>query len=155
MASVRSAIGQAVKARIQTISAVNGWGLPVKGVYYDKIPMGLELGPEDLPAIFVLDAGADITHEHHLVQVELAFRLQLVDIDEATDDRINEMIRQIAKAFYADSPTAERTDAFRSLHPKVWQLTMVRDETDLHMIDANRIATMTLIVHYRTSPYDL
>lgn len=155
MASKRSAIGQALRTRLKTILTTGGWPLSVKEVYYDKIPMGLELAPEELPAFFLLDDGAVYTHEHQAMVIAHKYRLQIVDTDEQPDDRMNELIRLAAKAIYADSPTAERTDAFRALHPAVFDFWLDEDETDLHMIDGNRIATLRMIVHYRSRPYDL
>lgn len=154
MPSLRSEIFTAFATRLQSITAANGYPIPIKRVFFDKIPLGLELTPEDLPALFALDDGATMEHQHQIVDVALALRVQIVDAEEQSDDRMNELLREVAKALWANSPTAQVQDQFR-IHSRVYQMEMDSDETDLHMIDGNRIATTRLIVHYRTRPYDL
>lgn len=153
--SLRSEIGEAVRDRLLTVTAAGGWPLPVASVFYDKIPLGLELDVHQMPAVLVMDEGASYRHEHSALNVSLAFRLHLVLAEGSTDDQVNLLIREIGKAVWANSPTAETMDGFRLLHPRVYQVEMERDETDLNMIEANRIATVQMIVHYRTRPYDL
>lgn len=152
--SLRSDIGLALKARLASITTANGYPVDVKKVFYDEIPLGLELSPEDLPAIFLLDDGASYEHEHGLLNVARAFRVQLVDQGEATDEAMNLLIRCVGKAVWANSATAQIQDAFR-FHERVYQVDIDTDETDLHMIEGNRIASAQMIVHYRTRPYDL
>lgn len=152
--SLRSEVALAFSARVATVSTANGYPVQINRVFFDKIPLGLELTPEDMPAIFVLDDGAQFTHLHGVVEVALSLRLQVIDVEEASDARMNDLLRNIAKAIWANSPTAEVQDQFR-IHPRVYQMEMDSDETDLHMIDGNRIATTRMIVHYRTRPYDL
>lgn len=155
MASLRSAIGLAIKGRLESITEANGYPIGVKKVFYDRIPLGLELAPEEMPALFLLDDGAAMNHEHGLVNVVRAWRVQIVDGETADDDRMNELIRLVAKALWANSPSAQVQDQFRSMHPAVYQMAMTEDETDLHMIEGNRIASAQFLVHYRTRPYDL
>lgn len=155
MTSIRSEVGLGLKARLETITTANLYPIGVKKVFYDKIPLGLELLPEDLPALFLLDDGASMQHLHGLIEVARAFRVQIVDNEDATDDRMNELIRLVSKAIWANSPTAQVQDAFRSIHERIYQVEMDADETDLHMIEGNRIASVQMIVHYRTRPYDL
>lgn len=152
--SIRSQVGLALQTRLQTITTANGYDVGIRNVYYDTIPMGLELAPEDMPAIFLLDDGATYEHEHKVVNVSRAFRMQIWDAGGVSDDVMNSYIRAIGKAIYADSPTAQVTDMFR-IDPSVYWVQMDSDETDLFMIEANRIATTRYIVHYRTRPYDL
>lgn len=155
MSSVRSQVGLALRTRLASITAANSYPIEIKQVYYDKIPLGLELTPEDLPALFLLDDGADTKHLHGVIEVARQFRVQIVDQEDSTDDRMNELIRLVAKAVWANSATAEVQDQFRSIHERIYQVEMVGDETDLHMIEGNRIASTQMIVHYRTRPYDL
>lgn len=153
--SKRAAIGIAVRDRLKTVTMANGYPVDVRAVYYDDIPMGLELTPEQLPAVFLLDDGAVYGHQHGEVAVAVNYRLQVVDGDKSTDEAMHTIIRCLAKALYADSPAAAVVDRFRALHPGVYQLDLAADETDLHLIEANRIAALRVIVHYRTKPYDL
>lgn len=154
MATVATAIGLALKARIETVTTGNGYVRGFARVFFDKIPMGLELGPDDLPACFILDDGATIQHQHQFLEIQRSYRLQIVDKDEASDEDMAELIRAVAKGIYANSPTAQVQDQFRFTDRVVW-VELSGDDTDLHMIDANRIAALRLIVHYRTRPYDL
>ncbi len=152
--SIRNEVGQALTDRLKTIKTANGYPFDVKQVYYDTIPMGLELTPEDMPALFLMDDGATIEHLHQSLEIARAFRVQIVHTAEASDDTMNTLIRLIAKAVWANHPTAQVQDAFR-FHERVYWVQMDSDETDLHMIESNRIATARMIVHYRTRPYDL
>jgi hypothetical protein len=152
--SLRSAIGLALKARLESITTANGYPAEAKTVWYDKIPMGLELEAHQMPALFLLDEGADIQHVQQQVDIARSFRVQIIAEDTATDEDLEEVVRLVAKAVWANHPTATVDDQYR-FHPRVYQVSMASDETDLHMIDANRIATVRMIVHYRTKPYDL
>lgn len=154
MSSIRSEVGLALKARLSKVTTANGYTSNIKKVYYDKIPMGLELESSDLPAFFLLDDGAGMAHLHGLVDVSRVFRVQVVDREDASDDTMNEHLRNIGKVIWADSPTAEVQDQYR-FHERVYQVEMDADDTDLHMIEGNRIASVQMIVHYRTRPYDL
>jgi hypothetical protein len=154
MTSVRSAVGIALRDRLKKITTANGYTSNIKKVFYDKIPLGLELESSDMPALFLLDDGATSQHLHGVIEIARAFRIQIVDDEESSDEVMNEHIRNVGKVVWADSPTAETQDQYR-FHERVYQVEMDGDETDLHMIEGNRIASVQMIVHYRTRPYDL
>ncbi len=154
MASKRAAIQDALVGRLESITAANGYDVTVQQVYADKIPMGLELEDFNMPAVFVLDEGAAYEHDFKMMKVARSFRLQLVMREDATDSDVGDVLRAIAKSIWANHATAEVMDAFR-FHELVYWVEMTEDETDLHMIESNRIATAKMIVHYRTKPYDL
>lgn len=152
--SIRAQVGHALADRLRTVTAANGYDADIKQVYYDSIPLGLELTPEQLPAIFVLDEGSSVEHDKGVLDVARAYRLQLVH-SQVPDDTMDELLRAVAKAIWANSPTAERVDGWRDMHQRIYQVTLDGDATDVHAIDENRIATMRLIVQYRTKPFDL
>lgn len=152
--TLRTDIKQAFYDRLAAVTTANGWPIQIASIFADKIPLGLELTPEDLPAVFILDDGATFSHLHGVVDVALALRVQIVETEEQPDSRMDALLRTVAKAIWANSPSAEVMDGFR-FHSRVYQVEMDSDETDLHMIDGNRIATTRMIVHYRTRPYDL
>lgn len=154
MTAVRSEILNALKTRLESITQTAGYDVTIKTVYHDKIPVGLELAPEDLPVLFLLDDGSTPEHEHEVVKIALNIRIQIVDVEEASDARIHDLHRAIGKAVWANHPVLQTNSNFR-FHPKVVQIEMGVDETDLNMIEGNRIATSRMIVHYRTKPYDL
>lgn len=156
MSSVSADVLAAVATRLQTIVVVpNGYPDPFKAVYFDKIPMGLELTPEQLPTAFLLQDGAPYQHQHSVMNVSRNIRVQVVHKDEATDTEMSILLNNVARAIYANSPTIEREGEFRSIHPKITWIELDSDDTDLHMIDGNRIAGLRLIVHYRCRPYEI
>lgn len=153
--STRDRILQAICDRLKTMTAANFYELDVKRVFYDQIPLGMQLEAHEMPAVLMLDAGAEYQHEHQKLNVALKVRLHLILEEGSTDKSVNFFIRQIGKAVWANHPAAEVTDQFRSIDPRIYQIVWDLDETDLNMIPANRIATAQMIVHYRTAPYDL
>lgn len=155
MTNKRTTIGKAIRDRLATITTANGYDVGIKKVFFDAIPMGLELKVTDLPAIFMLDEGAPYAHEQGCLNVAMSLRLQIWHDGKRTDEQMHDHIRAVAKAIYADHPTANRLDAWRTFHPSMVWVELVGDEGDLHMIEANRVATLNLIVHYRTTPIDL
>lgn len=152
--SVRAQVGQSLADRLATIKTVAGWPREVVNVWYNDLPLGLELMDHDLPAIFVLDDGAPYQHKQQVVDVSRNFRLQFVMPKGTTDEVMDELIRDAVKAIFADSPTADVLSEFR-MHPRIYQVTLSGDDVDHHVIEANRIASLRLIVHYRTKPTDL
>jgi len=150
--SKRHEIQAALVTRLQSITTANGYPVEIAKVVCDAIPMGLDLQAHDLPAIFVLDEGAENQHEMQVLDVAWGFRLQLIETS-ADDERVSLIIRSVLKALYADSSSAQRTDAFR-FHPSVTWVELLDVDSDLHMIEANRMAAITLIVHYRTTAWD-
>jgi hypothetical protein len=154
MTSIRNAVGQALADRLKTITTAVGWPREIKNVWYDDIPLGLELMEHHCPALFVLDDGGSFRHQQQVVDVARNFRIQIVMPKETVDSEMDLLIRLIVKAIFANSPTAEVTGEFR-VHPIVYQITLQGDDVDHHVIEANRIASIRFIVHYRTKPYDL
>lgn len=155
MSNKRTTIAKAIRDRLATITTAAGYPATIKRVFFDDIPMGLELKGTDMPAIFMLDEGAPYIHEQGCLNVAMSLRLQVWDTGKKTDEQMHDYLRAIAKAIYADSPSANRLDAWRTFHPAMTWVELVGDEGDLHMIEANRVATLNLIVHYRTTPIDL
>lgn len=155
MSNKRTTIGKAIRDRLATVTTANGYASNIKKVFFDAIPMGLELKVTDLPCVMMLDEGAPYNHEHGKLDVAMSLRLQVWDKGDRTDEQLHDHLRAIAKAIYANSPTANVLDAWRSFHPSLTWVELVGDEGDLHMIEANRVATLNLIVHYRTTPIDL
>jgi len=153
--SLKSEILDAVAARLGKIKAANGYSIDVKRVYYDKIPMGIQLNSYQLPVIFILDASDYFELEHSCLKGSWDFRLQLWHSNREGDFTMLDFVRQVMKNLYADSPTAERSDAFRALHPSVYELVPISVSTDLNMIDANRVSELSFQVRYRTKLFNL
>jgi len=151
--SIRAQVGVALADRLASITTANGYQYTVKSVFQDKMPMGLDLEEKDLPAILIIDEGGIPEHIQQVVHWARSYRLQIVD-GEVPDTKLAELMRAIGKAVFANHPTADLTSEFR-FHERVYQVEFGPDETDLFMIEANRIATMQLVVHYRTKPFDL
>lgn len=153
--SILAQVGQSIVDRVATVKTVNGYPRTIRKVFYDQMPMGLELQPHEMPAILVIDEGARTNHDKLRLDIEQTFRLQLILERDEADEKIYEMIRSVIKAIYANSPNAERIDGFRALHEKIVEIKLLDYQTDLHMIESNRIATLRFSVHYRTKLFDL
>lgn len=152
--SVRGQILEAVKARLETITLANGYLTGVQKVYFDKIPMGLDLAAYHLPAIFLIDGPDSLEFEHACVKGNWDLRLQLWHNEVGDIDMIH-FVRDVLKALYADSAVATVNDKFRSLHPSIVELIPATISPDLHMIDANRVSELTFIVRYRTKLFSM
>lgn len=154
MASKMAAIQEALKTRLETITSANGYTTSVSNVYSDEIPMGLDLDESEMPAIFLIGMGCPFRRETQWYFGDWKFELQLVH-DVEPDSTMLQFIRDVAKAIFADSPTAQRKDGFRSLHPAVYDVELHEKISDLNMIEANRIYIMELIVRFQTEIHDL
>lgn len=147
-------------ARLQTITAANGYDTDVKNVYSDKIPMGLNLDAHDMPAIFVVGGDDTIERTHRQFMTRWSIELQLLhgDVDDGTMHRF---VRDIAKCIFANSPTAQRTEAWRGssasggIHESLFDVFLDTIDSDLNMIDANRFFIVHYVLRYKSSPYDL
>ena len=116
--SIKGQISQALSSRLASITTANGYLTNVKKIYSDKIPMGIQLNKQQLPAIFVLDGADLIDMQMGVVAGNWDFRLQLWHA-EVGDIAMNEFSRDVFKSIYADSASASRVDAFRGLHQNI------------------------------------
>jgi len=153
--SIVAQVVQAIVDRIDQVKTANGYPRDIKRIFYDKLPMGLELQPHEMAAVLVIDEGARLKHDKLRLDIDQTLRLQLILERDEKDEAIYELFRSIIKTLFANSPGAERIDGFRGIHPSITQLVFLDYQTDLHMIDSNRIATMRLSVQYRTKLFDL
>lgn len=151
--SKRAQIMEALGERLAKVTAANGYPQTIKKVYVDEIPLGLKLEPQQLPAIFVLDDQDLNRHEQQALDLAWKIELQLV-LPRVKDSVVHEHVRSIVKAIYADSPTAEGTMGMR-FHPAVTWVELLTISSDLNMIEANRLASIEILVHYRGKPWDL
>lgn len=152
-ASLRANILTALADRLAKIRTSNGYPQDVRKIYVDEIPMGIQLSPQQLPAIFVLDDQDLARHEHQSLDFSWKIELQLV-LGKVKDSVVHELVRSVGKCLYADSPTAENNFGFR-FHPAVTWIELLAISGDLNMIEANRLCSVELVVHYRARPYDL
>lgn len=153
--SVRGQIMENMAARLATVTAANGYSTNVKKVYYDQIPMGIDLPKYDLPTIFQLNRVESNAMQQKCYQGMWEFDLQLWEHGSAGDIQMAEFVRNVYKGLYANSATAEVDDQFRSIHPQLTELVPLPISSDLNMIEANRITVVTFRVHYRTKLYNL
>ncbi len=151
---VRAEILTNLATRLQSVTAANGYTTDVKQVYYDTIPMGLELNDYQMPAIFLLDRIDPLKTIQGIIEGMWEFDLQLWN-SEVSDAVMLQFVGDIFKAIYADSPVAEMNGAFRSIHPKVVEIIPLSISGDLHMIEANRITNVTFQVRYRSKLFEL
>jgi len=142
-------------SRLATVTASNGYSTDVKKVYYDQIPMGIDLPKYDLPTIFQLNRVESNSMQQKCYNGMWEFDLQLWEHGSVGDIEMAEFVRSVYKALYANSPTAQREDQFRSIHSTITELVPLPISADLNMIEANRITVVTFRVHYRTKLYNL
>lgn len=160
MASKKSEILHALGDRLRTITTGNGYDLTVNKVFGDddeadgKIPMAMDLY-EELPAILMIDADDKISTQHHCVDGQWNIELQLVASGDRPDSFMLNFVRAVYKAVFADSSTAHRNDAFRGMHPSVYDVKPLDIQSDLNMIETNRVYFLTLSLSYRAHLWDL
>jgi hypothetical protein len=152
--SIRSEILQALAARLRGITTAHGYSLDVQQVYADEVPLGMDLAEHEVPAILLLDKECKVEHEFTDLNCEWIFELQLIH-GQVSDSVMLDFTRQVAKALYADSPTAENNNGLRTLHNRVYDLQLLGAFGDLNTIDGNRFAILELVVFFRTKPWDL
>ena len=152
--SIRGDIFEAIAQRLETITAANGYSTDVKKVYYDQIPMGLELNEYQLPVIFFLDRADILTTRFPVVEGTWELDLQLWHSGDEGDLTMGQFVADIFSAVYANSPTAQVKDQFR-MHPAIVEIKPSSIATDLNMIEANRVFEVSFSVKYRTPIYNM
>lgn len=154
MPSKKATMMNALATRLGTITTANGYDTNVAQVFHNEIPMGLDLDEHELPAIFVIGSDDSVEHKQQWVFGDWVVELQLLHKD-VSDSTMHDFVRDIAKAIYANSPTAEKRDAWRSFHPSLYEVRLLEVEEDLNTIEANRFFVVKCLLRYQTSPYDL
>ena len=139
--------------RLQSVTETNGYGVTVRKVYADDIPMAIDLERFNLPAILVLDSEDKIIREHQILKGRWQIELQLV-ADEENDSYMNKFVRAVMKAIFAGNPTANKNDSFKELSCRVYDMECASVIPDLNMIEANRLYQMIFLVHYHARNYD-
>jgi hypothetical protein len=152
-ASTRTQILYALRDRLALVKTSNGWPVTVNSIFVDEIPMGLDLEPHQLPALIVMDDNDMFRHEHQALDCAWKIEIQLV-LEKCPDSTVHELARNILKAIFAGTPTGETNGGFR-FHPAVTWVELQAMHSDLHMIEANRMASIDLVIHYRTKPWNL
>lgn len=151
--STRGDILAALAARLAKITTANGYATNVKKVYYDEIPMGLELAEHELPAIFCLDRDDVPQLEHGVFKGNWQVKLQLWH-NPNPDSTMLDFVRDVFKVIYSDHPASQVRNMFK-VHPRVVEITPSAIASDLNMIEANRVYEVGFIVQYRTELFNL
>jgi hypothetical protein len=152
--SIRAEIFTAIANRLETVKSVNGYSTNVNKVYFDEIPMGIQLQPHQLPAIFLLDRQDPLDTEHKQLVGRWDIDMQLWNV-RVGDVAMMQFVRDVYKAIYANSSTAQREDEFRSLHPQIVEVKPLWIRGDLNMIKSNRITELSFSIHYRTRLHNM
>jgi len=139
--------------RLQSITEANGYGVTVREIYADDIPMAIDLERFNLPAILVLDSEDRLIREHQILRGRWQIELQLV-ADEENDSYMNKFVRAVMKSIFANNPTAQKNDAFKALSCNVFDMECSAVIPDLNMIEANRLYQMIFLVHYHARNYN-
>lgn len=151
MTTTISIIQENLAQRLATIKQANGYETDVKNVYYDTIPMGLELEPHQLPAILLIATHNEIERKVGCNINKVVFEVQLIGLDTAPDSYMFDFISNIYKAIFANSPTADILNLFRTIHPSIFDIKSDGSQFDLNMIEANRFAIIDLQVFYNAT----
>jgi hypothetical protein len=146
--AIRDDIEKGLTNRLKTITTANGYGTNVAKVYADDIPMGLDLDAHEMPAIFVLPSDEKHAMEHQQLVAEWNFELQLLQGD-VSDSKMHQFVRDVYKCIWANSAVGGVNNAFK-WQPNITHVLPVGIETDLNMIEANRLWIVTIAVHYRS-----
>jgi hypothetical protein len=154
MDSLKANILEALANRLKTITTANHYTTNVVNVYYDKIPMGIELNNYQLPAIFIISKGDILETKQNTLEGNWELGLQLWHTGKMGDFVMDQFTRDVYKAIYANSPTAQTNDSFR-IHPQVVELKPVSIISDLNMIEANRVYEVSFLIKYRTKLFNL
>ena len=152
MGCKRTEVLNALAARLNTIQAANGYTLSVKKVYYDDIPLGIELADHEVPAILLLDKECRLDHAFSDLSAQWFFELQLIH-GQVPDSTMLDFTRQVCKAIFANSPNAENNAGIR-IHPLVYDIHLLGAFGDLHTIDANRFAILEIVLFCSFKPWD-
>lgn len=152
--SLKEEIQDGLVSRLETIKASGGYDTDVIKVFSDKIPMAIQLDEYELPAILVVGGDDKPVHSHGCIAGVWEMELQLIH-NLVDDDVMHRFVRDVNKAIYADSPVATRVDAWRAIHPNLYDVNLVAIDSDLNMIEANRFFIVHFLLHYRSKPYAL
>jgi hypothetical protein len=156
---VKADIQAGLAARLAKIGPGNGYTTDTVTVYYNEIPFGLELEDDKLPAILII-AGDDIPemkqgcyYGHWLFELQLWHR-------RVDDSVMDQFVRDVNKVIYADDPVAQRNDAWRGpaptgIHESVYDIRPLKFETDLNMIEANRLYLAHYEINFTSFLYNL
>lgn len=152
--SIRAQILENMATRLDTIKQANGYGLDVYQVFYDEIPMGIQIQDDFLPAIVLIDSIESMRMEQNNAIGTWELELQLWQT-RVGDLEMNEYVRNVIKCIFANSPTAESVQGVRQLHPNVRQVRVISITPDLNLIEANRVYSVTLQVEYKAKIFNL
>lgn len=154
MTSIRAEIGSAIASKLSEITTANGYQTNVNKVYFDKIPMGIQLETHELPAILLLSGDDKPEMKNQCWFGNWEFYIQLIH-DQVDDQTMDVFVRDVFKAVFAGSSTSQTETFYRSIHHRIYQIDPLAIEPDLNMIDANRCYVIGLMVKYVTKLYDL
>lgn len=154
MTALRSQLLAAIAGRLAKITVANGYETNLVNVYYDEIPMGIDLATHEVPAIFMIDRADMPEMKFNKLQGQWEIKLQLWH-NPNPDSVMLQFVREVYKAIYADSPNAQTNGAFRSIHERIVEVVPTSIISDLNMIEANRVYEVSFIVRYRTELFDL
>lgn len=144
-----------IGTRLETIKTANGYATNINEVYIEKIPMGLSLEPHELPAVLLIPGLVKIDPKgQNKIYCEWVIYLQLIH-DQVSTLIMFDFVKEIAKAIFANSPSANRQDEYRLINPSVYKMDISHIEPDLNMIDANRFSIMELNVKFITQYNEL
>lgn len=158
--TIRGEIIDNLAARLENITTANGYSTNVVKVHHDIVPMSLELDESEVPAIFVMEGPDDVRQQHGCILGQWEVDLALVHLGEKTNNDMNRFVRDVYKCIFANSATAEVVHAVKGdppngIHKAITHISPLPIIPDLNMIEANRYYELSILIHYRTKPYNM
>jgi len=151
---IRADIEAGLAARLATITTANGYGTNVAKVFAETIPMGLDLDDFEMPGILVIPADESHEMEHQQLVAQWQFEIQLIHGD-VSDAVMHQFVRDVYKSIWANSGSGPVVRPAFKWQPNITHVLPGSIETDLNMIEANRLWIVTIVVHYRSKLTDI
>lgn len=151
---VRNDIETGLAQRLRTLTAANGYTTNVAKVFAEEIPMGMDLDDFELPGILVIPSGEKHEMEHQQLVAQWEFEIQLIHGD-VSDSVMHQFVRDVYKCIWANSATADTNRPAFKWQKNITHVLPGSIETDLNMIESNRLWIVTIVVHYRSKLTDI
>lgn len=138
---------EALEARLKTLTSANGYLTNVRTVRGTKSEMDISTASRDLPSIEIINN--DETYNHlasAMYESQQSVILLLVAEKSWTDQQMEDFKSDIRKCLFGGSSSASGNTGV-TLGGVCTSLYLVSSKSDLNLVDANRIYTLTIAVH--------
>lgn len=143
----------ALKTRLETITATNGYGTTVRSVSLDNSQPTLQVAEVDLPLIEIMNE--EERYEHGASSsywANTTVVLYLVAPKPWTDVQMEQFLTDIRKALYGGSANATGNTGV-TLGGTVQGIELLGAVSDLNMIDSNRVYMLRIRLRSHRTTY--